>query len=103
MERTLRRRAAAAPGVGSILVTSAPAVEWLAVDHGTALFFGGPTPFLLARQKKWGREKAIPKVSAFGLCLLSVRTESMQRIAQGEGVSPKGTKPLGGCRDFLFE
>lgn len=27
----------------------------------------------------------------------------MQRITQGEGVSPKGTKPLRGCRDFLFE
>ena len=32
-----------------------------------------------------------------------MRTESHQRVAQGEGVSPKGTKPLRGCRDFLFE
>ena len=59
MERTLRRRAAAAPGVGSILVTSAPAVEWLAVDHGTALFFGGPTPFLLALSKEMGSGKTV--------------------------------------------
>ena len=34
---------------------------------------------------------------------LSRRGESHQRHAQGEGVFPKGTKPLRGCRDFLFE
>ena len=38
--------AAAAQGCQTVLVTSAPVVEWQAVDHGIALFFGGPTPFL---------------------------------------------------------
>ena len=36
-------------GVQCILVTTAPVVEWYAADHGITLFFGGPTPFLLAR------------------------------------------------------
>ena len=57
------------------------------------------------------REPPSPQGEGFLQCptaghsvgILSVRTESMQRIAQGEGVSPKGTKPLRGCRDFLFE
>ena len=38
-------------------------------EEPKALFFGGPTPFLLARQKKWGRENRIPKATAFGYLL----------------------------------
>ena len=49
--------AAAAQGCQTVLVTSTPGDEWQAVDHGIALFFGGPTPFLLALSKEMGSGK----------------------------------------------
>ena len=69
-------------GGRSILITSAPVVEWQAVDLGIALFFGGPTPFLLALSKEMGSEKTFPKASAFGFCLLFARAK--RRSPQGE-------------------
>ena len=50
-----------AQGAEGILVTTAPVNKRDAPKGQKALFFGGPTPSLLTRQKKWGREKAFFK------------------------------------------